>query len=134
MELKMQDSPVIQKTLELCQVLLDQPAFHEMRKHIDAFSSDEKARTQYQRVYEMQEALEQGDRSDDDQITAFEQERNALFANEVVRNFTDTQQALHKLQQTVSAYIAATFRLGRLPGEDDFERESCGPHCRCSGG
>lgn len=133
MELKMQDSPVIQKTLELCQTLLDQPTFHEMRGHIDAFSADDDARGQYNRVYEMQEAIQSSSEAPtQDDLDAFEQEREALLANEVVSNFMDTQQALHKLQQTVTAYIANTFRLGRLPEPDDFN-SSCGPKCGCGG-
>ncbi len=134
MELKMQDSPVIKKTLELCQTLLDQPTFHEMRGHIDAFSADDEARQQYNRVYELQEAIQaKTEEPTQEEIETFEREREALFANDVVRNFNDTQQALHKLQQTVTAYIANTFRLGRLPEAGDFSEGGCGPNCGCGG-
>ena len=134
MELKTEDSPVILKTLELCQTLLDQPTFHEMRAHVDAFSEDQEARQQYNRVYEMQEAIQSATAApSQEEMDAFECERKALFTNEVVRNFTETQQALHKLQETITSYIANTFRLGRLPEKNDFAAGSCGPQCRCGG-
>lgn len=137
MQLKTQDSPVIEKTKELCQTLLDQPSFHSIRQRIDAFASDETARNQYNRLCDMQEMLqakdEQGVPLTDEEVENYEKEREELFANPVARGFVDAQQELHKLQETVSQYITKTFKLGRMPTEDDFESGGCGPNCGCSG-
>ena len=48
MENVMEDTAVMQKTLELCQTILDDPSFRSMRDSIDAFMDDEKARSQYE--------------------------------------------------------------------------------------
>lgn len=137
MELKTQDSPVIEKTKELCLTLLEQPSFHQIRDSIERFSQDEAVREQYNQLCDRQEMLQQKDSQglqiSDEEIGAFEQERDALFANPIAKEFMDAQQALHKLQQTVGQYISKTFKLGRLPTDDDFETGSCGPNCGCSG-
>lgn len=137
MELKTQDSPVIEKTKELCSTLLEQPSFHQIRDSIERFSQDEAVREQYNQLCDRQEMLQQKDgqglQISDEEIKAFEKERDALFANPIAKEFMDAQQALHKLQQTVGQYISKTFKLGRLPTDDDFETGSCGPNCGCSG-
>ncbi len=137
MELKTQDSPVIEKTKELCLTLLDQPSFHQIRDSIERFSQDEAVREQYNQLCDRQEMLQQKDGQglpiSDEEIEAFERERDELFANPIAKEFMDAQQALHKLQQTVGQYISKTFKLGRLPTDDDFETGSCGPNCGCSG-
>ena len=137
MELKTQDSPVIEKTKELCRTLLEQPSFQSIRQRIDAFSTDEAARSQYNRLCDMQEMLQTKDQQgmplNDEEVETYEKERDELFANPVARGFIDAQQELHKLQETVNQYISKTFKLGRLPTEDDFETGACGPNCGCSG-
>lgn len=138
MLLKTEDSPVITKTKELCETLLEQDSFHDIRRRIDAFAEDEAARAQYNKLCDMQEMLQakdgQGEPLTDEEINHFEKEREALFANPVAHAFMEAQQELHKLQETVSQYISKTFKLGRLPTEDDFEKGACGPNCGCSGG
>src|ERR1043166_9488671 len=42
-----EESPVLQKTRELCQTILDQPNMQSIRRRIDAFLGDEKHRPQY---------------------------------------------------------------------------------------
>lgn len=137
MQLETKDSPVIEKTKELCQTLLEQPSFQSIRQRIDAFASDEEARAQYNRLCDMQEMLQtkdqQGDSLSEEEVATFEKERDALFANPLARGFIDAQQELHKLQETVNQYITKTFKLGRLPMEDDFEEGACGPNCGCGG-
>ena len=138
MLLKTQDSPVIEKTKELCETLMEQPSFHDIRNRIEAFAGDASSREQYNRLCDMQEKLQakdgQGLELSDEEIAAYEKEREALFANPVASAFMDAQQELHKLQQTVGQYISKTFKLGRLPTDADFEQGSCGPKCGCAGG
>ena len=47
METMIEESPVIRKTRELCQTILDQPSIQSIRQRIDAFMGDEKTRAQY---------------------------------------------------------------------------------------
>lgn len=137
MELKTQDSPVIEKLKELCQVLVDQPVFQEIRQGMDAFNADEGLKDQYNQLYARQEGLQekhaQGEIISDAEVDEFERDREKLMASEVARNFMEAQQAMHNLQQTVGQYVLQTFRLGRVPTEDDFPKTGCGPNCGCGG-
>jgi hypothetical protein len=42
------------------------------------------------------------------------------------------QQAIHKMQETVTQYVAKTYELGRIPGTEDFDSGGCGHGCGCS--
>jgi len=128
------DSTVVQKTRELCQTIVDQPEFQDIRKRIDAFMADEAAKIQYQNVMEKGEMLEHkqqmGLPMSADEITEFEKNRDALVNNPVARNFIDAQQAMQKMQESVGQHVAKTFELGRAPRDEDFEG-SCGSGCGC---
>ncbi len=128
-----QDS-VQQKTRELCQAIVDQPEFQQMRQQIDAFMSDEAAKLQYQTVMEKGQMLqykqETGSPLSNDEIMAFEKERDALVNNPVARAFLDAQQQMQKVQETVGQYVSKTFELGRMPTDEDMSG-GCGSGCGC---
>lgn len=138
MQLKTQDSPVIEKTKELCATLLDMPSFQAIRARIDAFAADDQAREQYEKLCDLQEMLQakdsQGIPLTDEEMDNYDKERESLFNNPVASDFISAQQDLHKLQETISQYVSKTFKLGRVPTEDDFEAGKCGPRCGCGGG
>ena len=129
-----QDS-VQQKTRELCQAIVDQPEFQEMRRQVEAFLGDDKAKTQYQSVMEKGELLQHkqnmGAPMSNDEIMEFEKERDALVNNPVARGFLDARQQMQKVQESVGQYVAMTFELGRLPTEEDLGGGSCGSGCGC---
>jgi cell fate (sporulation/competence/biofilm development) regulator YlbF (YheA/YmcA/DUF963 family) len=135
--LETKQSPVIEKTRELCEVLLTQESFKKIKQDIDAFSEDEAAREQYNELCDIQDMLqekdEQGLTLSEEEIADYDAKRDALLANPVAAAFIDAQQQLHKLQETVSQYISKTFKLGRVPEESDFEKGKCGPRCGCGG-
>jgi len=136
-QLETRHSPVIEKVRELCGLLLEQDSFKEIKQNIDSFSADESAQDQYNELCDVQEMLqekdEQGIAISDEEMAEYDTKREALFANSVAANFIEAQQQLHKLQETVSQYISKTFKLGRVPEENDFEKGSCGPRCGCGG-
>ena len=129
-----QDS-VQQKTRELCQAIVDQPDFQAMRRQVEAFLSDETAKTQYQTVMEKGELLQHkqnmGAPLSNDEITEFEKERDALVNNPVARGFLDARQQMQKVQESVGQFVAMTFELGRTPTEEDLNGGSCGSGCGC---
>ena len=129
-----QDS-VQQKTRELCQAIVDQPDFQAMRRQVEAFLSDETAKTQYQTVMEKGELLQHkqnmGAPLSNDEITEFEKERDALVNNPVARGFLDARQQMQKVQESVGQFVAMTFELGRAPTEEDLNGGSCGSGCGC---
>jgi cell fate (sporulation/competence/biofilm development) regulator YlbF (YheA/YmcA/DUF963 family) len=128
------DEPVIlQKTLELCQTIVDQPEFVDMRQRIDAFLADEQAQAQYQSVVQKSERLQHKQQSggplNNDEISEFETDRDTLLNSPVAKGFLDAQQQMQRVQSSVTKYVTKTFELGRVPEPEDFD--TCGHGCSC---
>lgn len=125
---------VVDKTRELCSIILAQPGMSSIRKNIDNFMADEKSRSQYESLMAKGQALhEKQHRSlplSGDEIGEFEKQRESVLGNPVARGFLDAQEALHHLQESIQTQITKTLELGRLPSEEDLEG-SCGHGCGC---
>lgn len=132
-----EETPVLQKTRELCQTLLDQPMMQSIRQRIDTFMGDSNSRSQYENLVNKGQALEQKQQMSmplsQDEIADFEKQREALLQNPVARGFLDAQEELHEVQQTIHKYVNKTLELGRMPTEDDLGGGSCGSGCGCHG-
>jgi len=135
MQTTTEETIVIQKTKDLCQTILAQPDFVEIRQRIDAFMGDETAKNQYQLVMEKGDALQHkqqfGLPLDGGEVAEFEKNRETLLNNPVARDFLSAQQQMHKIQESVMQYVSKTFELGRVPTAEDFPAEGCGPSCGC---
>ncbi|HZR19566.1 MAG TPA: YlbF family regulator [Verrucomicrobiae bacterium] len=135
MQTTIEESPVMQKTRELCQTILEQPSMQSIRQRIDAFMGDEKTRTEYDDLVQKGQALQQKQQMavalSGEEIADFEQHRDGLMKNPVARGFLDAQEELHNLQQSVHQYVNKTLELGRLPTEDEMSGGSCGHGCGC---
>lgn len=135
MQATTEETAIIQQTKELCQTIIDQPEFRQIRTRIDAFMGDDAAKGQYQLVMEKGDSLQHKQQSglplDNDEIAEFEKNRELLLNNPVAANFLTAQQQMHKIQESVMQYVSKTFELGRVPGLDDFPSEGCGPSCGC---
>lgn len=129
------ETALISKTKELCQTILDQPEFQALRLRIDTFLANEEAKMHYQTVMEKGELLQHKQQSgvalSQDEIADFEKHRDVLVNHPVASAFLDAQQEMHKMQESVSQYVAKTFELGRVPTADDFSSGSCGEGCGC---
>ena len=130
-----QETPVIQKTKELCQALLDQPNMLDIRRRVDAFMGDESARAAYDLVMTKGEALEQKQQLSvpltGEEIADFEQHRDALMQNPVAREFLVAQDELQTVQSSIHKYVSKTLELGRVPSDEDMDEGSCGHGCGC---
>jgi len=135
MQTTIEETPVIQKTKELCQAILDQPNMQSIRRRIDAFMGDEKTRAQYDGLMSKGQALQEKQQMSlplsGEEIDGFERDREALLNNQVARGFLDAQEELHQVQESVQKYVAKTLELGRLPAEEDMSEGSCGHGCGC---
>jgi cell fate (sporulation/competence/biofilm development) regulator YlbF (YheA/YmcA/DUF963 family) len=129
-----QDPAVALKTRELCQAILDAPAVKTLRSHIDAFLADDLARAQYEKVANQGETLQNKQRQaqpiSDDEISAFESDRQTLLNNPVASAFLRAQEEMHHLQHSLQNVLGKTLELGRVPTQDDVEG-SCGHGCGC---
>jgi cell fate (sporulation/competence/biofilm development) regulator YlbF (YheA/YmcA/DUF963 family) len=128
------DSPVIRKTKELCQIILEQPEIRSIRQRIDAFIGDERARAQYEELVTKGQALQQKQQQalplSGEEIADFEQERDTLLSNPVARGFLDAQEELHQVRESIQKYVSKTLELGRLPSEQEMDA-GCGHGCSC---
>ena len=129
------DNAVLTKTRELCQTILDQPEYSAIRRQVDAFLNDEKAQAQYETLSSKGEYLQHKQEQrlplSGEEIADYESHREQFFNNPIARDFMAAQQQIHKMQETVTQYVAKTFELGRIPNADDFESGSCGSGCGC---
>lgn len=131
-----QESSVSEKTRELCESILNDPGYQGLRRKIDTFLADERAKELYRNLAEKGEHLQhkqqQGVQLSREEIAAYEKDRDALTANPVASGFIEAQQNLHKVQETVSQYVSKTLELGRVPTEEDMEEGGCGTGCGCA--
>lgn len=118
-----------QKTAELCQSIVDQPNFADLKKSVDAFMADELTKFKFQMVMQKSEILQAkqqaGQPISNDEIVAFQQIRDELMGNDVAKNFLDAQQEMTRIQDQVIKYLGKTFELGRVPSAEDLDDGSC---------
>jgi cell fate (sporulation/competence/biofilm development) regulator YlbF (YheA/YmcA/DUF963 family) len=129
------DDAVRQKTIALCEAIVSQPQFQDIRQRVDSFMADTKAQELYESLSEKGRALHekqhQGTPLDAREVAAFEAERQALLDNPVARAFIDAQEEMHEMQEGVHQFVNKTFELGRLPIEEELDNGSCGHGCGC---
>jgi len=137
MEIVFEDTPVVTKTKELCQLILEQPNIRSIRARIDAFLGDETAKAQYEGVVnkgqELQQRQQMSEQLSQAEIDAFEKERDALLGNPVARGFIEAQEELHEVKHSIQDMISKTLELGRIPTEEDLQ-EGHGGHGGHGGG
>ena len=135
MQTTIDDTGVIQKTRDLCQSIIEQPEFRQIRQRVEAFMADQTVKDLYQRVVEKGDALQQkqqfGVPMDNAEVAAFEQDREQLLNSAVAREFLEAQQQMHQIQESVMQYVGKTFELGRVPMDEDFSSGGCGSSCGC---
>lgn len=132
-----EQSPIAQKTRELCQSILDEPSLQAVRERIDTFMADETVRAQYEDLVSKGQALQQKQQMSQpltgEEISDFEQHRDTLLKNPVARGFIDAQQELHDVKEGIFKQVTKTLELGRLPSEEDLGG-CCGAHDNCGCG
>lgn len=132
------ETPVVQKTRELCETIVQQEQFADMLVRIERFLADPAAQALYQGLSETQDRLvskqEEGIDLAAEEIAAYEKQREALFANEVAGGFVAARQEMQSVQETVMRYVGLTFELGRVPTEDDLQGCGSGGCGTCGGG
>lgn len=132
--LNAQDTPVIDKTKELCETLLAQDSYHHLKGKLDAFVNDQEAQALYQALSEKQSELvqkqEQTGNLTEEEIKAFEDQRERLLMHPVAGGFVEAQQGFEELRDTIVRYVTKSFELGRVPTADEVAPRQGG----CCGG
>lgn len=137
MSIVAEDSAVIAKTKELCAQIATDPTFLTLQAKVERFLSDDAARLQYQSVHERGEELHHKQHAGVElgatEIREFESARDALFENEVARDFLSAQRELETLQKEIGKYVGSTIELGRVPTAEDLA-DTGGGCCGGNGG
>lgn len=133
-----EDSAIIAKTRELCACIATDPVFAGFQDSVERFLNDDAARLQYQSVHERGEELHQKQHSGihlgSAEIREFEAAREALFENEIARDFLVAREQLEKLQKEIGRYVGMTLELGRVPTSDELAEADGGGCCGGGGG
>jgi cell fate (sporulation/competence/biofilm development) regulator YlbF (YheA/YmcA/DUF963 family) len=133
-----EDSAVIVKTRELCAQIASDPQFLKLQGSVERFLSDDTSRLQYQSVHERGEELHHKQHAGVElgavEIREFEAAREALFENEVARDFLAAQQELERLQKEIGKYVGMTLELGHVPTAEDIAQANGGGCCGGGGG
>jgi cell fate (sporulation/competence/biofilm development) regulator YlbF (YheA/YmcA/DUF963 family) len=135
MALTTEDNAVARKTRELCQSILEHPDFQTMRRDVDTFMADDKAKEEYQSLIEKSDELHhkqhQGVRLSPDEISGYESHRERVVNNPVAAGFIRAQQEMQQMQESVNKYLTKTFELGRVPSAEELSDGGCGSGCGC---
>jgi cell fate (sporulation/competence/biofilm development) regulator YlbF (YheA/YmcA/DUF963 family) len=127
------ESHIIQRTLDLCQAVVDQPDFQSLKKSIDAFMADEPVKFQYQQLNEAGQLLQMKQRDGieltPEDIAQFETMREEFLGNPTAQGFLDAQQQMQQLHEAVGRLLNKTFELGRRPTYEDLQDGCCGGGC-----
>ena len=119
------DSLVMAKTKELCEVIAGDPEYRVLLEKVERFLENEGAKLQFQSVQERSEELQQkqsvGLEVNEGEVKDFEAAREALMSNAVAKEFLDAQQSLQSVQSAIGKYVGLTLELVRVPAEDDFK-------------
>jgi cell fate (sporulation/competence/biofilm development) regulator YlbF (YheA/YmcA/DUF963 family) len=132
------ETPVIEKTKELCNVLVNQASFKELQAQIQDFMDSSEVQEMYKGLGDKQGILQQKQEAGmpltDEEIADFNQDREAVLANPVAKGFIDSQQSMKDLQKTLTAYLSLTFELGRCPTADEVDESQNASGGGCCGG
>ncbi|PAW84504.1 MAG: hypothetical protein B9S33_11585 [Pedosphaera sp. Tous-C6FEB] len=129
MQTAVETPAVAAKISELCQSILDRPDFTDLRRRIDAFMIDEKAKYEYQMLNDsgalLQQKQQQGMQITEEEIGRFEALRDSFMGNPVATEFMTAQQEVSRLQDNILKHVQKTFELGRVPTVEDMNDGSC---------
>jgi cell fate (sporulation/competence/biofilm development) regulator YlbF (YheA/YmcA/DUF963 family) len=135
MDSTIKESPIIQKAMELCQAVAEQPDFQALKGKLDAFMRDEVVKFQFQQINELNEILQMKHQGGmeilEAEIAQFDLLREDLMKNPVAQGYIEAQQEMQKLHEALGRFVKKTFELGYSPEYEDVFDGSCGSGCGC---
>ena len=121
---------IIEKTENLCTLLLEQEAYKELRQMIEQFTVDEESNKQYERFVGKEQLRRQKLQQDlaltPEEYDDFNQEERALYENSVIRKYLYARKELDHLQHLIHQYLTKTIDLGRIPRPNEIDKISRG--------
>lgn len=133
-----ESTPVLDKTRELCESIVQDSSFKKLQQDVEAFLNDEQAKLSYQSVHQRGEELHQKQASGVElsktEIKEFEDARESLLNNELVTKFLAAKQELESLQRMIGQHVGMTMEMGRVPSPEEVAHEMGGGCCGGGGG
>lgn len=132
METLSPNSAILEKTRELCSLILQSSEYQENVAKIDAFFKDDDAQASYREFAKLGEDLhqkQQGGELEQTDIDGYEATLKALKEDPITGEFMGAEETLNSIVQQVSKQVGKTLELGRLPEPEDLEESGC-----CSSG
>ncbi|MDX1680581.1 MAG: YlbF family regulator [Akkermansiaceae bacterium] len=124
---------VIEKTRELCESIVEDSNFKKLQGDVETFLNDESAKLQYQSVHqrgqELQNKQQSGVELSKQEIKEFEEAREELLGNDLVRNFLEAKTELENLQRVIVQHVGMTMEMGRVPSPEEVAHETGGGCC-----
>ena len=132
METLSPNSAILEKTRELCSLILQSSEYQENVTKIDAFFKNDEAQATYREFAQLGEELhqkQQGGALEQSDIEGYEAKLAALKEDPITGAFMGAEENLNGIVQQVSKTVGKTLELGRLPEPEDLEESGC-----CSSG
>lgn len=135
MEVLSPNSAILDKTRELCSLILQSGEYKENVEKIEAFFKDDDAQQSYrdfaQLGQEMQEKQQSGALAQSD-IDHYETQLAELKENSTTADFMEAEATLNGIVQQIAKQVGKTLELGRLPTPEDLEDGCCSSgSCGC---
>jgi cell fate (sporulation/competence/biofilm development) regulator YlbF (YheA/YmcA/DUF963 family) len=128
------NAAVLGKMEELCETLLQQDEFGQLREMLERYAADERAQEQYEHFAKMGQDLLEKERSGieptADEKASYERDERTLYANDVIRQYMYANREFGLLKQMIDQYFAKTVETGHIPGGRELVRpiRGCGSH------
>jgi len=132
MEVLSPNSAILDKTRELCSLILQSGEYQENVSKIETFFKDDKAQESYRdfaKLGEEMQGKQQGGSLDQSDIANYETQLASLKENPVTAEFMGAEETLNGIVQQIAKQVGKTLELGRLPTSEDLEEGDC-----CSSG
>ncbi|MEX2581032.1 MAG: YlbF family regulator [Verrucomicrobiales bacterium] len=132
MEVLSPNSAILERTRELCSLILQSDEYQENAAKVETFFKDDEAQTAYREFGQLGEELQQKQQSGglgQPDIDLYESQLEDLKKNPVVADFMEAEATLNGIVQQIARQVGKTLELGRLPTPEDLEEGGC-----CSSG
>lgn len=126
------NSAVLDKTRELCTLILQSGEYQENVAKVETFFKDEEAQARYRDFASLGETLQQKQQAGtltENDVAGYQEKLESLKSDPVTGEFMKAEESLNGIVQQVSKYVGKTLELGRLPEPEDLEDGGC-----CSSG
>ncbi|MDA8908946.1 MAG: YlbF family regulator [Verrucomicrobiales bacterium] len=136
MEVLSPNSAILDKTRELCTLILQSGEYQENVSKIETFFRNDDAQASYKEFAALGETLHQKQQAgllSDEDVAGYDEKLKALKADPVTGEFMEAEQTLNGIVAQISKTVGKTLELGRLPEPEDMEEGGCcgGGGCGC---